>query len=69
MTVIATNATVSNRRSVFAMIKRAIGTVYEWQRRASERHHLADIDDRLLADIGRTRAEISFEANKPFYKA
>ncbi len=37
-----------------------------WQRHRS-RVRLADLDDRMLKDIGITRAEAEFEANKPFW--
>lgn len=38
-----------------------------WRRHRS-RTHLATLSDRMLKDIGVTRAEAEFEANKPFWK-
>jgi uncharacterized protein YjiS (DUF1127 family) len=37
-------------------------------RRARERRALADLDDRMLHDIGITRVEAIREAEKPFWK-
>jgi uncharacterized protein YjiS (DUF1127 family) len=31
------------------------------------RRHLAEMDDRLLADIGTSRADAATEANRPFW--
>jgi uncharacterized protein YjiS (DUF1127 family) len=40
----------------------------EWRRRARDRAELAALDDRMLADIGISRAEAEFLANKPFWR-
>jgi uncharacterized protein YjiS (DUF1127 family) len=39
-----------------------------WRRRAKDRSALAALDDRMLADIGISRAEAEFLANKPFWR-
>jgi uncharacterized protein YjiS (DUF1127 family) len=39
-----------------------------WRRRMRERHELATLDDRTLADIGLSRAEAEFLSNKPFWR-
>ena len=39
----------------------------EWQKRDEMRRHLANLDDRMLADMGLTRAQASREATKPFW--
>ncbi len=39
-----------------------------WQRRASERRHLMRLDDRLLADIGHSRADVEREYRTPFWR-
>ncbi|MEL6748339.1 MAG: DUF1127 domain-containing protein [Pseudomonadota bacterium] len=36
---------------------------------AHERKHLGQLDDRTLADIGVTRAQADFEAQRPFWEA
>jgi uncharacterized protein YjiS (DUF1127 family) len=40
-----------------------------WQERAAERHALRQLDDRMLKDIGLSRANIDAEAAKPFWRA
>jgi uncharacterized protein YjiS (DUF1127 family) len=43
-------------------------TAREWRRRIHERAQLAKLDDRMLADIGISRAEQTYLANKPFWR-
>ncbi len=40
----------------------------EWQERARSRHHLQQIDDRLLADMGLTRDMVEAEIRKPVWR-
>ncbi len=40
-----------------------------WYQRARERRQLNALDDRILADIGVTRAEVAREYDKPFWRA
>ena len=40
-----------------------------WQQRARERHHLQQLSDHMLQDMGLSRADISIEVNKPFWHA
>ena len=40
----------------------------EWRRRARDRASLAALDDRMLADIGITRADAEYLSNKPFWR-
>jgi uncharacterized protein YjiS (DUF1127 family) len=49
-------------------IKRTLARVKQWRRRAKERTELAALDDHMLADIGLSRAEAEFLANKPFWR-
>jgi uncharacterized protein YjiS (DUF1127 family) len=44
-------------------------TLLTWQRRASERTHLAELDDRAYKDMGITRADAWRETQKPFWSA
>lgn len=39
-----------------------------WIDRARERRALAGLDDRMLADIGASRAQAEAEADKPFWR-
>jgi uncharacterized protein YjiS (DUF1127 family) len=46
----------------------AAGIVREWRRRSRDRAQLAMLDDRMLRDIGITRADVWRECNKPFWR-
>ena len=46
-----------------------LDVLLDWQQRAAERHALRQLDDRMLKDIGLTRADIEAEARKPFWRA
>lgn len=45
-----------------------VATLREWRRRTRERGELAQLDDRMLKDIGLTRADAEFLTNKPFWR-
>ncbi|MFN4089008.1 MAG: DUF1127 domain-containing protein [Alphaproteobacteria bacterium] len=40
-----------------------------WQERTEQRHRFAEADDRLLKDIGLSRADVVRETGKPFWRA
>lgn len=48
---------------------RSLSLVALWQERARQRHDLAELDDRLLKDIGLNRGVIAREIDKPFWRA
>lgn len=48
---------------------RPFATVLAWQARISERAHMRALDDRLLKDMGLSRADVAREAAKPFWRA
>jgi len=48
--------------------RRALATLREWRRRAHDRAEIAKLDDRMLKDIGITRADAEFLSNKPFWQ-
>lgn len=52
-----------------ATIARLLDTLALWQVRARERHHLLELDERLLKDIGISPSEAMIEASKPFWRA
>ena len=52
-----------------ALIVNAMDTVLDWQDRARQRHHLGEMDDHLLRDIGLSRADLEYESSKPFWRA
>ena len=49
-------------------IKRALDILREWRRRIREREELAALDDRMLRDIGLTRADARYLISKPFWR-
>jgi len=44
-------------------------TLSRWQRRSEARQRLRQLDDRMLADVGLSRADVEGEARKPFWTA
>jgi len=52
-----------------AAVLRSFDILLLWQRRANERHALAQLDDKLLRDLGLGRAAVAWEARKPFWRA
>ena len=53
---------------LFASIRRVLGVLSEWQKRAVGRSTLASLDDYLLRDVGLTRADVERELRKPFWR-
>jgi uncharacterized protein YjiS (DUF1127 family) len=47
---------------------RLFGALRECRRRSQGRTRLATLDDRMLKDIGISRADAEFLANKPFWR-
>ncbi|HZU88762.1 MAG TPA: DUF1127 domain-containing protein [Stellaceae bacterium] len=47
---------------------RALAVLREWRRRIRARAELAALDDRMLNDIGITRADAEFLSRKPFWR-
>jgi uncharacterized protein YjiS (DUF1127 family) len=45
-----------------------VATLREWRRRTRDRARLAELDDRMLKDIGLTRTDAEFLINKPFWR-
>ncbi len=49
-------------------LRQAGRSLVVWQGRAAARIHLADLDDRVLRDMGMTRADARREAAKPLWR-
>ena len=41
----------------------------EWQHRAHSRREIVVLDDRTIGDLGISRSQIEFEAQKPFWRS
>jgi uncharacterized protein YjiS (DUF1127 family) len=50
-------------------VHRLLAVCRTWSCRARERRVLGGMDDRMLADIGRTQGDIFGEVGKPFWRA
>ncbi len=50
------------------LMTRLVDLLTTWQRRASERRHLMQLDNRLLADMGLNRADAEREYRTPFWR-
>lgn len=50
--------------SLATTLARFAGRFGDWQDRARQRRHLAELDDRLLRDIGLSRADVEAERRK-----
>ena len=49
-------------------VERTLAVLREWCRRSRHRAKLAVLDDRMLEDIGITRAEAGSLSRKPFWR-
>jgi uncharacterized protein YjiS (DUF1127 family) len=49
-------------------LQHVVAVLREWRRRSRDRAALAGFDDRMLRDIGVTRADVLVEINKPFWR-
>jgi len=47
---------------------RPLATLREWRRRAHSRRELASLSDTMLHDLGISRAEALYLADRPFWK-
>jgi uncharacterized protein YjiS (DUF1127 family) len=56
------------RAMAAASVKLPIQIALIWIERARSRRLLAQIDDRMMRDIGVSRAEIMVETSKPFWR-
>jgi uncharacterized protein YjiS (DUF1127 family) len=64
----ASAASEAQARLAGARFRRFVRAVTRWMERANQRRALAELDWRLLDDIGVTREAASREATKPFWR-
>ncbi len=67
---------VSQRQASSTVLDLIAATVFKlfvvlflWRQRHRQRRALAELDDRILQDIGIKKRDALFEANKPFWRA
>jgi uncharacterized protein YjiS (DUF1127 family) len=66
--IFATLPRASDRPSLAGRLLTILEAVETWLSRRRQRLDLAGLDDRLLADIGLTRADVARETAKPFWQ-
>lgn len=52
-----------------SFLQRSIDRLLSWQQRLSQRHHLGQLSDTMLSDIGLSRADVELEVSKPFWRS
>jgi uncharacterized protein YjiS (DUF1127 family) len=50
------------------LVTRLFDQAFTWLDRVRQRRHLGELDDRLLRDIGLSRAEVEHEVSRPFWR-
>jgi len=55
------------RASASQLLLRAWRMLRRWNQLARQRHQLAGLSDEMLKDIGRSRADVEWEASRPFW--
>ncbi len=65
---VAVGAAKALGAALLTLPERIADALYEWQRRASERHHLRQLSDHMLKDIGLSRFDVERMAGKPFWR-
>ena len=68
----ASAAQVAGKRPALRIGQKAVSAFWAWKTRLRNRAELralmARADDRMLADVGLTRAQVSDEAGRPFWQ-
>lgn len=59
--------TPSQRPRSSSLVGKLLDVLFAWQERANQRHCLAQLDDRLLRDVGLDRIDVEREVAKPFW--
>lgn len=60
---------VAARRAAGRWLSEATDRLLVWLDRARQRRALLSLDDRMLKDVGLSRADVESEADKPFWRS
>lgn len=60
---------IAPSHGVTAVATRLSDLVITWFDRSRQRQHLAELDDRMLRDVGLSRAEVDNEVSQRFWQA
>ena len=55
--------------AIGAMLQSLVCLLREWSRRFRSRREIGRLDEHDLRDLCQSRGQMSFEANKPFWRA
>lgn len=67
--VVEQNTSSPSSAKLLALIIFSLSQLRMWGQRLRQRHRLAQLDDRLLSDIGLGRGDVERESGKPFWRA
>jgi len=56
------------RKTSAGIVTRLLDQLMSWHDHVRQRRHLGELDDRLLRDIGVSRADIDHEMSRPFWR-
>ena len=62
------SARAPSHRSLASQVQRIFDLMLVWHQRARQRRELQCLSDRMLRDIGLTRADVLAESSKPFWR-
>jgi len=54
--------------SIGRWLVNSVDALLDWQERARQRHHLSELDDHMLHDIGLSRTDVELEITKPIWR-
>lgn len=66
--IIPTKPRRNPRHGLFGRVVPIAGMLFLWRDRTQQRHDLAQLDDRQIADIGLTREQVEAECAKAFWQ-
>lgn len=69
MTAGTTGSAFARTRGKGGVLQTVVALLLTWEDRISQREALREFDDRALADMGISRADVEYETAKPFWAA